>query len=157
MSPARLSVQSLPHQALLLTLPISLFDILALVILFLAFGQPDLQLDPAALVMQVQRNQCVARTLHLADQSPQLFGVHQQFAGAGRVGLYMRGRGQQRADMTADQVQPTVAQDYVGFRELHAACANGFRLPALQGDAGFEALLDEVIMECLAVFYDAHT
>ena len=54
------------------------------------------------------------------------------------------------------EIQPSVAQDYVGFRELHAARANGLRLPALQRDAGFEALFDEVIMECLTVFYDAH-
>ena len=58
--------------------------------------------------------------------------------------------------MAADQVELTVAQDDVGFRELRTAGANGFCLPALERDAGLEALFDEVVMKGFAVFDDAH-
>ena len=52
----------------LLSLPILLFDILTLVMLFLAFGETHLELDPAAAVVQVERHERIAGALDFTDQ-----------------------------------------------------------------------------------------
>ncbi|MNO05592.1 hypothetical protein D3C81_2270440 [compost metagenome] len=58
--------------------------------------------------------------------------------------------------MRAKQEDFIVAHDDVGFLELHASGADGFGFPTLQYDAGLEALLDEVIVECFSVVNNAH-
>ena len=49
-----------------------------------------------------------------------------------------------------------VAHDDIRFLELHAAGTDRLDLPAFQRQAGFEALLDEVVVKRLAVLDDAH-
>lgn len=58
--------------------------------------------------------------------------------------------------MAADQKNFGVAHDDIRFFELRAARANGLDFPAFERDPGFEALLDEVIMEGLLVLNDTH-
>jgi NhaP-type Na+/H+ or K+/H+ antiporter len=56
-------------QALPFAVPVALLLGLALVVLFLALGEPDFKLDATAFEVQVQRYQRVARALDLADQA----------------------------------------------------------------------------------------
>ena len=55
------------HQTLLFALPIGFFQALALVVLLFAFGQADVHFDKAAVVMQIERHDGVARALGFAD------------------------------------------------------------------------------------------
>src|SRR5436190_22502318 len=60
---------AIAKQSLLFSIPLPFLDGLALVVLFLPFGEPDCQLDAAVLVMKVEWSQRVSRTLHFADQT----------------------------------------------------------------------------------------
>ena len=55
------------QDALLFALPIGFFQALALVVLLFAFGQADVHFDKAAVVMQIERHDGVARALGFAD------------------------------------------------------------------------------------------
>src|SRR5258708_646493 len=83
----RQALRLTPHQALLLPLPVFVFLGLTFIVLLLAFGQPDLQLDAASRVMQVERNEGIAGTFDLADQLADFLGVKQQLASARGVRL----------------------------------------------------------------------
>ncbi len=48
--------------------------------------------------------------------------------------------------MRAEEPGLVVLQEHVGFLQLQAAGAQRLHFPALQGDAGLEALLDEVLV-----------
>src|SRR5689334_16465689 len=61
-----------------LALRLALGDRGALVVLALAFGQGDLDLEPPAPVVQPQRHECEPGLLGLARQSTNLARVHQQ-------------------------------------------------------------------------------
>jgi len=124
--------------------------------LFLALGQPDLELYAAAAVMQIQWNQSVSRTFNAADQAVDLFGVQQQFARARRVRQHMGGCRLQGSDMAANKEELRIADDNVGFLDLSAAGTYGFDLPAFQGDSRFEALLDKIIVKRFFILDDAH-
>ena len=76
-------------QALFLALPFAVLLAGPFVVLFFAFCESNLNLDSSALIMQVNRDQGLARPLHLTDKFPNLFGLQQQLAGANRVGLNM--------------------------------------------------------------------
>ena len=60
----------------LLPLPLLLALRRPLIVLELALGKRDLQFDAAVREMQVERHQRVAALLDLADQPPDLLGVH---------------------------------------------------------------------------------
>src|SRR5665213_1439062 len=92
----------LPQRALLLAHRFTLADRRTLVVLLLALGEPDLELDPPRLVMQVDRRQRESRALDLADEAVDLLAVHQQLARARRVGLHVRRRRRQRRHVQAD-------------------------------------------------------
>jgi len=81
------------QQSLLVALPVAVFLGVALVVLLLAFGEPDLTFGPAILPVQRQRNGRVALALHGADEVRNFTGVKQQFAGALGVGLDVGGGG----------------------------------------------------------------
>src|SRR5690606_30142477 len=86
----RSGLVALLEQPLALALPLAFALGLALVVLLLALGEADLELDPPARVVQVERHQRVAGALDLADQLGDLRRMQQQLAGAGRVGLDVR-------------------------------------------------------------------
>src|SRR5690606_23066008 len=79
---ARSGLVALLEQPLALALPLAFALGFALVVLLLALGQADLELDPAARVVQVERHQRVAGALDLADQLVDLRGVKQELARA---------------------------------------------------------------------------
>jgi hypothetical protein len=69
--------------------------------------------------------------------------VQQQLAGAGRVRLDVGGGGLQGGDQAAEQPGLAVLDDDIAVHQLHLAGAQALDLPALQHQAGLEALLDE--------------
>ena len=81
------------------------FSVARLSCLSLPRPRPISSLMPPFVEMQVERDQGVAALLDLADQAPDLLGVQQQLARAGRVGRDVGRRGGQRRDVRADQQQ----------------------------------------------------
>src|SRR6185295_2184559 len=112
------------QQALFFSVPFLLALVGALVVLELAAPEPDLELDAALAVMQVERHQRVAALLDLADQAPDLLGAQQQLAGAARIRSEVRGRGRKRADVGADQEDLLVAHHDVPLADGGAAGAD---------------------------------
>jgi hypothetical protein len=84
------------------------------------------------------------------------FCVQQQLAGAGRVRVNVGRGGLERGDVHADDEDLGAADHHVAFLDVGAPGANGLDLPSLQHEAGFVLVLDEVIVEGLAVVDDAH-
>src|SRR3984957_5254396 len=139
------------HDPALVALPIAIFFTVPFVVLFLALREPDLELGPAFLPIQFQRHDGVAAPLDCADHMIELASVEQQLARAGRVGIDV-GRGRHKgADVSAEKKGLAVFQVYVGLGDLRLAGAHAFDLPTQQGNAGLEALLDEVIEARFAV------
>src|SRR5690606_36902886 len=85
-----------------------------------------------------------------------LLGVQQQLAGTGGFGADVRRGGRQRAYVHADDEELAVANDDVGFLELHVTGTDGLDLPALEHQPGLEPLLDEIVVCGFAVLDDAH-
>ena len=57
----------------------------------------------------------------------------------------------ERREMSADQPGFAVSQVDVSFRQLSAAGTQSFHLPSFEGQAGFEAILDEIVMACAPI------
>lgn len=124
--------------------------------LFFALCQADFQFDVAALVMHVQRHDGVARALHFSDEFVDFVLVHQQLAGADRIGVDV-GRGvEQGADVGTEQVERAVHDGDVSLLELGAPGADGFDFPTLQHDASFMFFFNEVLVVGLFILNDAH-
>ena len=75
-----------------------------------------------------------------------------------RVGsaTHVRRRRDERRDVRADQHDLAVLDDDVGFLDLRATGAYRLHLPAVERDARFEFLLDEVVVIGFSVLDDAH-
>ena len=146
----------LPHQAAVLALPVALLLGVALVVLGLALGERDLGLDPAALVVEVERNEGEALLLDLADQAPDLLLVHEQLLGPVGFGLDMGRRAAERVDAAADQPQLAVADDDVAVGQLHLAGTDRLDLPAGEDHPRLVPLLDVVLEAGTAVLGDRH-
>src|SRR5258706_9801697 len=69
------ALRALSQQALLLALPVALLLHLALVVLLLALGEPDLQLHAPLRIVQVEGHERVPLLLDLADELADLLGV----------------------------------------------------------------------------------
>jgi hypothetical protein len=70
--------------------------------------------------------------------------------------MNVRRGGQQRRNVHADHEDLFALEHDVGFLELGTSGADGLDLPALEHESRFESLLDEVVVEGLLVFGDAH-
>ena len=150
------ALRHLPHQPGLFPVPIAVFLVLALVVELFAFCQADFDLYAPLAPVQVEWNQGEPGALDLADQAGNLLAVKQQFAGAGRVGLYVGGGAGQRSDVHAKDEQFFAARDDVGFLDVSAPSTDGFHFPAFKHESGLEPFFDEEIMMGFAVLYDAH-
>ena len=106
--------------------------------------------------MQIDRHQGIAGALDFSDKLADLPGVQKELAGSHGVRPHVSGGFGERAYMGADKEYLAAAYYDVSFLDLRPAGPDGLDFPALQGETRFEALLDEVIMERLAVLYDAH-
>ncbi len=124
--------------------------------LFFALGEANFAFDAPALVMQIQRYQRVARSFNLADQLLDFFGLEQELAGPDRIRADVGGGRRQGADVRAEQVNLTLADDDVGFLELYPSGPDRFDFPAFQRHTCLEAFLDKVIVEGFFVVDDAH-
>src|SRR5688572_23998419 len=124
--------------------------------LFLAFGEADLDLDAAFGVMHVERDEGVAGALDRADQLVDLARVEEELAGAGVVRLDMGRSGRERRDVRADEEDLAVVHDDVSLLDLHASGAYRLGLPPFEDDAGLELFLDEIVVEGFLVLNDTH-
>src|SRR5258706_4158111 len=100
------------QKAGLLPLPFLLALRRPLIVLELALGKRDLDLDAAPGEMQVERDQGVAALLDFADQAAYFLGVHEQLAGTRRIGGDMRRGAAERADMRAEQPERAFVDDH---------------------------------------------
>jgi len=119
----------------------------------LALGEAELQLDAPVAKIHLRGNQRQALFLGLADQRMDLTLVQQEFAGAVGVhivdvALFIG------ADMQADDEGFLIVDRAVAVLEVDASGPQRLYLGALELDAGLEGLLDEIIVECLAVGSD---
>jgi ribosome-associated toxin RatA of RatAB toxin-antitoxin module len=119
--------------------------------LLLALGQADFQLGAPCLPIELQRYQCVAAALHLAHEVIELTPIQQQLARASRIGIDMGGGRIQGADVRAEQEGFAVLHIDVGLGNLRFAGAHALDLPTHEGNAGLEALFDEVVEARLAI------
>ena len=145
------------HQPLLFPRPLALLFAFPFIVLLLAARQPDFELDAPFIEVQIQRDKRVARTVDFGSELADFLPVQQQFAGSDRIGRDMGGRRGQRADVRADKKHLITSDDDVRFFQICPAGADGFCFPPLENNSSFMALFDEIIMEGLAVFGDAHT
>src|SRR4029079_9210820 len=129
----------------LLLLPLLLALRRPLIVLELALGKRDLDLDAALQEVQVERYQRVAALLDLADQAPDLFRVHEQLAGAHRVRGDMGRCAAERADMRPEQPEGALVDDHIGIADLRASRADRLDLPAFEHEPRLIAILDEII------------
>src|ERR1700734_2576173 len=139
------------HNPALVALPVAILLIGALVMLLLTLGEADLELGAAALPIQLERHDGVTAPLDRSDHVIELAPVEQEFPCAGRVGFDVGGSRIQRIEVRAEKKGLAVLKVHVGFRDLRLACAHALDLPTHEGDAGLEALLDEVIEAGFAV------
>ena len=144
------------HDLLLFALPVACFLGVALVVLLLAFGQPDFALDATSHEMQVDGHQRVAGAFDLADQLADFGSIEQQLAGAQGFRMHMGGSTQQCADVGAEQENFAAARNHIGFLELHPPGADCLDFPAMKNDTCFEAILDKVVMESFSVINYGH-
>src|SRR5690606_39725476 len=103
-------------------------------------------LDLVALPVQRGGDEGVAVALDAADEGVDLAAVQQQLAGATVVGDDMGGGRDQRRDLRAEQEQLAAADDRVALGDVGAPGADRLQLPALQRQAGLQALLQVVLV-----------
>jgi len=136
----------LAYDALLLAIPVALFLCLPFVEVLFAAYQGNFAFDQVTLPVQRERDAGEALGLYAIDQLVEFACVQQQFAGAGRVGDDVRTGGLQRRDVGAQQKGFVVLEQDVAVDQLHLTLAQALYFPAGQCDAGFEALLDEIVV-----------
>src|SRR5580704_19201869 len=76
------------HDAALITLPVAILLVRPFIVLFLAFGEPDLKLGTAPLPVEFERNDGVAAPFHGPDHVIELAPIEQKLACAGGVGIH---------------------------------------------------------------------
>src|SRR3954471_24304121 len=97
--------------------------------LFLAFREPDLELDASARVMHINRHECIAGALYGADQFADFGSIEQELPRACRIRLHVGRCARQRTDMRAEKKELAVADDDVSFLELSTPGAYRFDFP----------------------------
>src|SRR6185312_7454236 len=133
------------HGALFLDLPVALLHGVAFVVFLLAPSQADFHLHAVAFPVHGGGHQGVALALDGAKQAVGLATVQQQLAGTPILGNHVRGGAGKRWDRGADQEQLAVLCQGIAVAEVDAPAAQRLQLPALQGNAGFIALVDVVV------------
>lgn len=134
------------HDAGFFPIPFTGLGVFPLVVFFLALHQADLDLDPARFPVEGQRHYGVALTSGQALELVEFTATEQQFAGAGRIAYHVAGGGVQRQEAGAEQEGFSLHEDDIGFADVGLARPQGLHFPPLQGQAGFHALFDEVLV-----------
>ncbi len=134
------------HDARFFPIPFAGLGVFALVVLFLALHQADLDLDPALFPVEGEGNDGVALAGDQALELVEFTAAQQQFAGPGRVAHHMAGGRLQWQEAGAEQVGLTIAEDDIGFADVGLARPQRFDFPPLQGQTRLDLLFDEVFV-----------
>ena len=145
---------AMPQQALLIALPIAVFFDIAFIVLLFAFGEANLAFGAALFPVQGERDGGIAFALNGSQQVGDFLCVQQELAGALGFGVDVGGGGVQWVDKCTEQKSLAVFQQHVAVTQLHFASTQAFDLPTFQHQAGFEPLLDEIIVVGLPIFGD---
>lgn len=123
---------------------------LALVVVFLAAGDADIDFRLAVLEPDAQRHDRLALLLDLGFHLPQLGFVHQQLAGSIGIviGVTAEGVG---LDRCADKPEFAIAQAGVRFTDRRLAIAQALDLGPVQNDPGLDAVLDKIVVGRAAI------
>src|SRR5881394_350932 len=140
-------VRAAPEEPRPVAVPVAVFLARALVVLLLAFREPERELRAALAPIQLERDERVALALDEPREAIDLAPVHQQLANA-------RGRRAQRRDVRAVQPRFAAAHHHEAIDELRFARAEALHFPALERKSGFVAFLDEVVETRLFVLRD---
>jgi len=133
------------QDATLLSLPVAVAFARAFVVLLLAFGERDFTLHLVAFPVERCRYAGVALLARVREQPSDLLFVQQQLADSFRVGDDVRRRTDQRRYCGAVQECLAVADHHEAVNELRLAAADALQLPAVQRNAGFEAIAKLVV------------
>ena len=112
----------------------------------LALRHADFDFAPGVLPVEGEGDDGVAFAVDAAVKVIEFALVEQQLAGAGRVADGVGGGHRQRREVGAEQEGFAVLEDDVAVADVGFTCAQGFDFPALQGEASFELLFDEVLV-----------
>lgn len=141
----------LPHNSLLVDIPLTLFCRSPFIVGLLAFCQRDLGFNQVVFPVQLGAYTGVAFLLGGSEQPSQFFFMEQQLAGAVGLADGVGTGGVKRSDAATQQPGLAGLDQHVAVDQLHFFQAQGFHLPALQGKASLEGVFDEVIVARLLV------
>lgn len=142
------------EQPLFFPFPVPILVACPLVMEFFTLCDADLQFRHAFLPIQGCRHQGIALALDQADQFIQLAAMQQQFAGADGVRVDMGGGSAEGHDMGAEQERLAILDGDVTLFDLNPPLTQALHFPALQGDAGFVAFFDEIVVPRLFIERD---
>src|SRR5690606_18065194 len=145
------------HQPLLLAAPVAVAFGRPLVMLLLAAGKTEPDLDDATVIeIERQRHQRFPRLLDLSGDLVDLPLVHQELARAERIVVEAVAMPIFR-DMRVDQIQALIFKRRIGVLNVGLAGAQALDLRAMQDQARFKFFMNEVVVAGLAVFGDRST
>src|SRR5688572_19699654 len=138
----------------LIALPVAVLLRSALVVLLLALGEADGHFDVVFAPVELECDERVALALDEARQAIDLAPVQQHLADALGLGDIVSRDGVEWCDVRVEQPRFALAKNYIAIGELRFAGAHAFDFPALQREAAFDAVLDEVVEARLLVLRD---
>src|SRR5258706_11474102 len=150
LGPVEQPPQLVAHRALDLSLGVALRNRLPLVVLPLAARQPDLDLRSIAREINAQWDERVALLSHLADEARDLLPMQQQLARAHRLVVHEVAL-RVRRDVHVLQPCLIAVDSHESVAQVASALADRLHLRACQHHAGFELLIDEVVVKGAAV------
>ena len=126
--------------------PVAFLFGVALVVVLLAAGHADFDLDPVVFPVHRGGHQRVALAFDCTDQLVDFLAMQQQLACAPVVGDDVGRGGNQRRDRSAEQINLAVLDRCVAIAEIDSSGTQAFDFPALQGDTGLVALIDVILV-----------
>ena len=137
---------AMPHQALLIALPIAVFFDIAFIVLLFAFGEANLAFGAALFPVQGERDGGIAFALNGPQQVGDFLCVQQELAGALGFGMDVGGGGVEGVDECTEQKSLAVFQQHVAVTQLHFASTQAFDLPTFEYNTRLKPLLDKKVM-----------
>lgn len=139
------------HDAAFVAGPFAIPFGIALVVFLFAFGDTDFGFDMIVFPVQGEGDGGIAFTLYRITDFLDFGFLQQQFSGTQRVRNNVCRCRLQRGDVRTEQKTFTAFDDDITISQVAFASTQGFDFPALQGQAGFVAIFNEIVEFGLAV------